>query len=643
MECSTVGFIATLALGLIAAPLPPDEQQPAKPPRIGSLSARSPSDPTFPRLRQAFRHGLREHASIEGQTVAMAWRFAERRRERPPDLAGELVGLNVDPVVAKGRPPTQAANQATATALGLPIPESVRFRPLGTIIGDPASSDGSTGWRANYDTSPSGWSVEDCLTKVGVIAPPPSATTTPPARVQAVNDPPPDAKKDFTIAPGQHTPSYAINVKEFGAKGDGVTDDRAAIQAALNAAARPGQGGNTVVFPRGLYVSSGSLSIPAAGHGLAVVGAGALTNAGYDRGTWIRFLAGGFIIQKVSGIRIADIKVHLRDGAGPAFDLNETSRVTLERIHIGSGEPNQVLVRGRGTFIGNRIADFDFWPARGYRVPAIDLISSGGAMNNNIIERGTLQGNVSGTAPLIRMEMRTGVSTNNRLRDLIFETPRAGMIHLYSVQRSLIENIWGGDLNVDPTAPGISIKKSAHPGSQPSQAITIIAAETDFGTGANPTLFLDGRQSAQGGVFVHGSRFGVIGNNGPHQNPVVLFGTIYSSFVGDRPVEMGLDGRVFFPDMRNVRGVSSTETRPQNLRGSLTIRDANSSGAVIFSASEPDANYYAMAVVTATTGTPPNGAKHVSISGKNATGFTVNLEAAPGTKNSVTVDWILIR
>lgn len=62
----------------------------------------------------------------------------------------------------------------------------------------------------------------------------------------------------------------AINVKDFGAKGDGVTDDTAAIQAAINAAS-----GKQLVLPSGIYNISGTLilmgSIYVVGHGQCTI------------------------------------------------------------------------------------------------------------------------------------------------------------------------------------------------------------------------------------------------------------------------------------------------------------------------------------------------------------------------------------
>ena len=50
----------------------------------------------------AFRQGLRDLGYVEGQSITLEYRFAEGRFERLPALAAELVGLNVDVILADG-------------------------------------------------------------------------------------------------------------------------------------------------------------------------------------------------------------------------------------------------------------------------------------------------------------------------------------------------------------------------------------------------------------------------------------------------------------------------------------------------------------------------------------------------------------
>jgi ABC-type uncharacterized transport system substrate-binding protein len=91
-----------LALGalLFALSFPAWAQQSKKVPRIGYLSVLSPSSDSA-RL-EAFRKGLAELGYAEGQNIAIEPRYTEGKLDRLPDLAGELVRLNVDVIVAGG-------------------------------------------------------------------------------------------------------------------------------------------------------------------------------------------------------------------------------------------------------------------------------------------------------------------------------------------------------------------------------------------------------------------------------------------------------------------------------------------------------------------------------------------------------------
>jgi putative ABC transport system substrate-binding protein len=64
---------------------------------------------------EAFRQGLRERGWVEGQSIVLEYRFAERQLERLPALAAELVSLPVDVLFATTAQGAQAAKQATTT------------------------------------------------------------------------------------------------------------------------------------------------------------------------------------------------------------------------------------------------------------------------------------------------------------------------------------------------------------------------------------------------------------------------------------------------------------------------------------------------------------------------------------------------
>jgi putative ABC transport system substrate-binding protein len=91
-----------------------EAQQPMKVPRIGYLSNTDAA--TDSARAEGIRLALRELGYIEGQNIAMEYRYAEGRPEREPRLAAELVRLKVDIiVVASGDVTIQAAKNATKT------------------------------------------------------------------------------------------------------------------------------------------------------------------------------------------------------------------------------------------------------------------------------------------------------------------------------------------------------------------------------------------------------------------------------------------------------------------------------------------------------------------------------------------------
>ena len=112
---------------LLAAPGVAEAQQTGKVYRIGFLGALSPSD-TSPRL-DAFRQALRELGWVEGQNIVIDYRFADGRFDRLPDLAAELVRLNVDLILVPSTQPALAAKQATTTT---PIVLSAGINPVET-------------------------------------------------------------------------------------------------------------------------------------------------------------------------------------------------------------------------------------------------------------------------------------------------------------------------------------------------------------------------------------------------------------------------------------------------------------------------------------------------------------------------------
>jgi len=105
-------FLESMGAVLLVAPLAAQAQQAGKVPRIGFLFYGAPGP--SPEL-EAFRQGLRDLGYIEGQNISLEYRFANGRVGRLPELAAELVRLELDVVVTPGTPASLAAKKATST------------------------------------------------------------------------------------------------------------------------------------------------------------------------------------------------------------------------------------------------------------------------------------------------------------------------------------------------------------------------------------------------------------------------------------------------------------------------------------------------------------------------------------------------
>jgi putative ABC transport system substrate-binding protein len=148
-----IGLVVLAAI-LTLAPLAAEAQQAGKLHRIGFLGNSTAA--LEANLVGPFREGLRELGYVEGQNIAIEYRWAEGKYERFPGLIAELLAQRVEVIVTAGTPATQAVKKATTSVplvmvgVGDPVASGIVVslkRPGGNITGVTSIADETQGKR----------------------------------------------------------------------------------------------------------------------------------------------------------------------------------------------------------------------------------------------------------------------------------------------------------------------------------------------------------------------------------------------------------------------------------------------------------------------------------------------------------------
>jgi len=163
-----------LSAMLFALSISAEAQQTGRIFRIGFLDSSNASGSAV--LVDAFRQELSKLGWAEGKNLTIEYRFAEQKNERLPELAADLVRLNVDLIVSTSTPPALAAKKATTT---IPIVMATPGDPVGAgLVASLARPGGNVTGLASLSTQLNTKRLEILkdavpkLVRVGLLRPP---------------------------------------------------------------------------------------------------------------------------------------------------------------------------------------------------------------------------------------------------------------------------------------------------------------------------------------------------------------------------------------------------------------------------------------------------------------------------------------
>lgn len=285
------------------------------------------------------------------------------------------------------------------------------------------------------------------------------------------------------------TPTF--DVRAYGALGDGTTNDRAAIQAAIDAAAVTG---GTVFVPAGTYKCNTALALKSLVY-ITGTGVNSILVAGADLD-----VINAATVDAVVDAMVADIKISGFGSTGVLnrpINLNGVARVTISNVWVDEGSLEAIRVSASTAV---RILDSRFTNNRGVMYPTVNIISGSGnivrgcetsgtswvsiGLQNsveNLIEGNTLRGNHTGVNVyqashrnrVIGNDCDTegaGVTVDGDTTTALYNVVEANHCHDnaaagISVNNApntlVVGNYCRANLGVGPTASGIQVQNSS--------------------------------------------------------------------------------------------------------------------------------------------------------------------------------------
>jgi len=436
----------------------------------------------------------------------------------------------------------------------------------------------------------------------------------------------------------------SASVLDFGADPTGVLDSTTAIQAAINASSK-------VYLPAGTYKISASLTITSSNH--EFYGAGIdqviISNIGTDYALQVKS-AGGSDPTKLS-IYVHDFTI---DGTntGKGLYVYDVAQSNFHRLKVKNSTASGIELAqavdcgltdcvteynaGNGIFLHESLK-----AALEYTTNAVMVLRCIGNHNTtagirvrgayqNIIAGGEYSANAYGI--LLEGGERTVIDgawvENNTTKALQTSSYTSAFPNTYTANyNKIVNNLFSGSTGIELVTGQGNFFQSNYCGVN----ITIDA-------GASYTYI--GQQAGT---------IGTVTDNGTYTTNLYNPAAYYQASGGLKRYQTTIGSTVDITSdlncirQRALKGISSTQTYSNNFFGYVDIADTATSAAVTFGTAESDVNYGLVFGSWNVTGSPAAGSHSAYMTARATSGFTLNVDVAPGAGTTVRIFWMLVR
>jgi hypothetical protein len=301
----------------------------------------------------------------------------------------------------------------------------------------------------------------------------------------------------------------SVSVKDFGAVGDGVTDDTAAIQAAVAFA----QAGYRKVFlPAGTYLVTGSIPTYT---GMTFHGEPAY-NAGAVGGYPTRLVNGGtndLFVGSLNSCDIGYLRITQNTSAGHVFNTGNISRVWLHDMFCAqsNGDKSVIFMNDVSAAPIAPIFERVFFRAPNmYTRPLVD-ITAGLRIQNIYFNQCEFSRSITADSPTAKMISVTADDVFNfSMRDTVFQAAQGGALYIGNAGQVVLENV-----NISDISEGVASGQPLPPsvieinrGSSSNGGVTLTGNRIAQGNSTNPDILFTG--GSGGTIQVNGGYIGFI-------------------------------------------------------------------------------------------------------------------------------------